>query len=606
MLTGEWGCGKTYLINNELKEKLQDTHVILRVSLFGMATVEEVKSEVKKKWLSSYVEEKGGNSEGFDKAKKYGYVAKNIYEKYKDFIPGTVRAAVDSVFSINLLDFVKIEPEKDGKKVVLVFDDLERANIHTTDLLGCINDYCENMGISTIVVANEDKIQSDDGEKIKYYEIKEKIIQRTVHHQPDYKSIVESVIYNLSYRSESYRELLSDGINEISALFSGNTINGNSLDDLIEKCNTGKNRQEIEKENKRLSNLLKQRPHNIRSLKCALQDFYRIFVILEDMEIGDKQEWLLSFLAYVFASRAGLVKRDEEYGTLFSDGDVSKLYPGFFNERYITPGIKRWILDGEWVSEAILGELSFTKARYVAITPEEIVRTNRIVDVEEDDIKKGFPILIQQAYAGGIELDDYVHLLTNSCWARHYEIILPEIDWEKVKEGVVAKIQSLLETNTEPAHTRVVIGDESKNDFLDEEWAVYECIKAYRNEDRQILENNKRLLIKLLKTDPLNALAQIKNKRLACIDKEMAEAILDAFPGLSNAAKNNFVSYFRSIINSVVGNSRDYNANENIEGLTVLKAGLELFHMKCKETGQSVAACHTKHFVQVVDEFLAD
>ena len=30
------------------------------------------------------------------------------------------------------------------KKVILVFDDLERSNISSTDLLGCINDYCEN------------------------------------------------------------------------------------------------------------------------------------------------------------------------------------------------------------------------------------------------------------------------------------------------------------------------------------------------------------------------------------------------------------------------------------------------------------------------------
>ena len=30
MLTGEWGCGKTYLLNNVLTETLKDTHIILR------------------------------------------------------------------------------------------------------------------------------------------------------------------------------------------------------------------------------------------------------------------------------------------------------------------------------------------------------------------------------------------------------------------------------------------------------------------------------------------------------------------------------------------------------------------------------------------------
>lgn len=38
------------------------------------------------------------------------------------------------------------------KKVILIFDDLERTDIPTSDLLGCINDYCENLHINTIVV----------------------------------------------------------------------------------------------------------------------------------------------------------------------------------------------------------------------------------------------------------------------------------------------------------------------------------------------------------------------------------------------------------------------------------------------------------------------
>ena len=39
MLTGEWGCGKTYIIEKDLAEALKDTHIIVRVSLFGMNDV---------------------------------------------------------------------------------------------------------------------------------------------------------------------------------------------------------------------------------------------------------------------------------------------------------------------------------------------------------------------------------------------------------------------------------------------------------------------------------------------------------------------------------------------------------------------------------------
>lgn len=40
LLTGEWGCGKTYLIDHDLKETLKDTHIIIRVSLFGINSIE--------------------------------------------------------------------------------------------------------------------------------------------------------------------------------------------------------------------------------------------------------------------------------------------------------------------------------------------------------------------------------------------------------------------------------------------------------------------------------------------------------------------------------------------------------------------------------------
>jgi Mg-chelatase subunit ChlI len=30
LLTGEWGCGKTYLIDHGLKDTLENTHIIIR------------------------------------------------------------------------------------------------------------------------------------------------------------------------------------------------------------------------------------------------------------------------------------------------------------------------------------------------------------------------------------------------------------------------------------------------------------------------------------------------------------------------------------------------------------------------------------------------
>lgn len=48
LLTGEWGCGKTYLIENQLAEALKATHLIVRVSLFGVNSIDALNDAVHK------------------------------------------------------------------------------------------------------------------------------------------------------------------------------------------------------------------------------------------------------------------------------------------------------------------------------------------------------------------------------------------------------------------------------------------------------------------------------------------------------------------------------------------------------------------------------
>ena len=61
MLTGEWGCGKTYLIEHKLSEKLEETHIFVRVSLFGISNIVILNDVVKKQWIWL----SGGNEDAF-------------------------------------------------------------------------------------------------------------------------------------------------------------------------------------------------------------------------------------------------------------------------------------------------------------------------------------------------------------------------------------------------------------------------------------------------------------------------------------------------------------------------------------------------------------
>ena len=148
LLSGEWGCGKTYLIEHEFKEKVKDTTVVLRISLFGMMEIEEIHNAINHTWLEEYCKLKGFGSV-FDIVTK----GKKLFEKF-GFISEVVKGVAETDFS----ELVPIKNKMEDKSVVLVFDDLERCNINIVDVLGLINDYCENLKYHTIIIANQEKI----------------------------------------------------------------------------------------------------------------------------------------------------------------------------------------------------------------------------------------------------------------------------------------------------------------------------------------------------------------------------------------------------------------------------------------------------------------
>lgn len=605
MLTGEWGCGKTYLINTELIQRLKKTHIFLRISLFGVMSIEEVKEEVQKKWLNECINGIDNTGKVASALNKYGGSLKGVAKNVNEFMPDPVKNIVNGVFSINVLDFVKIENKIGDKKVVLIFDDLERACISTTDLLGCINEYCENLGFSTIIVANEDKIQSGDENNIKYNEIKEKIVQRTVRHYPEYRSVVDNVIKNMKFKLGSYKSFLEEYIDEIIVIFSGKTMDGKSLNDYVEKCTKGSYR-EIDAENRRIRELLKKRPHNIRSLKCALQDFERVYELLVEYDIPEQNKWLFSFVAYTFSARAGLVIKDKEYESIFYDDDVSQLYPGYYSKKYMIDGIKKWISDGEWNEETINCQMSFMKERYTAITSLDKARINSILDLEEEDMLAGYPELLNLAYEGKIDLNDYVYLLCNSNEAKEYDINIPTIDWDKVQLGVERKIDELLQSHEEPSHYKVVISEEARTDYIDSQWKVYETIENYRNGQLQLFENNRNLYIELMKKDLHKAYDEIRNKRLDYFSEEMAEVTLSAFKKSSNADKNDMPFNTKDIIRSMMSYS-EFKGEQTQTALNILKSGLESYlKQHCSSNKNSIAAAHANHFIRTIDILLAE
>lgn len=600
LLSGEWGCGKTYLIKHDFSDAIKDKAVVVCVSLFGVTSVEEIHNAIKSSWINTYCACKrlSGFKDKMDKGKE-------ILSKI-DFLPDWMK----EIGSTNYESLVPISNEIDGKKVVLVFDDLERCQANFVDVLGIINDYCENQKYLVIIVANQDKIigkqfepvlitaeikRKDDNtekpdsvlinlpsnksqETISFPEIKEKIIQRTIPYLPDYNLIIHNVLEVANYQSDEYRAFIINSEKDIVDLFAPD-------------------REEL------LSEGQTPRPHNIRSLKCAIFDFFRVYQLLLEYEIPDIEKWLDSFICYTIAYKAGVIK-DDSYGGLFSKSEINKMYPSF-QESFITSGIKKWILDGIWEKETIQNEIESIRARNKAQTPYDILRLSRIMDVDEEIIENGFNELLEKSYGGELSLDEYVLLIENSAWARSFEYSLPEkIDWEKVKQGIEKRIGMICMDLPDGHLLFRMIGEESKKDFTEEEWEAYRIISKFAYENGYMFLKNKMLYINCMKNDPNSAYTIIQNKRFNSFDEEMAKATADAFSKVSNYEKLFQANSFKNIWELNV-QSEDFEYKDGLSGFVCLNGLLSKQLETYQSTGKQISVAHTHRFIDSVNEIIA-
>ena len=594
LLTGEWGCGKTYLIENELPEKVREDCVIIRISLFGIPTIEELHKSVKQAWIHA----KGGL---LDKASGVGRF-KDFIEKVSSMIPNDkAKGAIEAALSFNLFEFIKIENSIDGKKVILVFDDLERSKLSIQEKLGAINEYCENQRFNVIIVADEKKLVNEP----EYREYKEKIVQRTIHYKPCYSDVVHSVI--MAVKEEKYKKLLLQNESYIVALFAGQDIDGNSLDEQVtETSGTFKrlyNQEGIDAEERR-KKLLKSRPHNIRSLKTSIQDFERIYDLLLAKKVEDCHKWLFSFIAFEMASRANLVHVSERYGSLFSNYDVAILYPGLYDSRYMPEALSKWVVDGIWDKELLEDYIDQHYRHREALSPKDQVRNCRIDYLEEKIAKQGLQDILQDTYDGELSLNEYVFFVINSRLSRYYNLIDLNIDWESVYSGINKRIELNIQNGEK--HELLQEAIENLEGFSDEEKKAYQIIKEARDGSVAMYEANRRDYINEMRTNPEEAFIKISNRRFKCFDKEMADATVEGFKKVNTSGKIQFPAYFEG----VWGNYRNFydidreGIEKTREALKFLKDKLSIVKKDYKDL--PFKKRFTQAFIETIDRLLAD
>lgn len=545
LLKGEWGCGKTYLIDKTLKDELKSTHIIIRVSLFGISSIDELHHAVKMNWIDQI----GGVETG---KKKINSIFKFL-DHFKDVIPeGPWKGLAGGLLAIDFMSFVKVKTIIDNKKVVLVFDDLERSQLRTVEILGVINEYCENQGFNVIILADEEKLKkeeqnADTGKGLLFQDIKEKVVQRTIHFDPDYKEIVNNIVRRI--KDNDYREFLQSNKDALSTLISGKTVLGEDLDKEAEK-NIGRiirHNDDRVKDEEKSRQLIRSRPHNIRSLKAAFQDFQRIYSILNMYNVADCHKWLFSFVSFSMAARANLIDKDENYGYFFTNKNMDLLYPGYYYPQYFPEPLAKWVLEGQWDEQGLKEyiELHYSTEKD---TPTSLVRSTRIDWLDESVVCDGFTAVTQEAYKGQLTYNQYILFIINHKVARDYGLALPAVEWDKVQDAIKEKIEMDIssEKETWDENYHEIIGKKQLKDYTEDEKNTYQLIADIRDNYAIILEKNRRAFIDEIKNSPETALILMQNKRFKCFDQEMAVATIEGYSKAENPIKAKFHESFKN------------------------------------------------------------
>lgn len=280
MVSGEWGCGKTYYIEKVVIPALQEEGWNpVKVSLFGIESVNEIPLRI----ADNYKRPKNDEGDRTEKEKSCWF------SLGKEKAGKAVVKGAQLVSSISWLEsFVDVKTLVDKnsgllykliptEKTVIILDDIERVidiiDVHT--LLGAINELIEQRSYKVVVIANNSYMQQKSEAKLVF---KEKVIEKTLAYEPDVVSI--------------FKELCGKGYSSPFTAF----MTAQKAVEVIDPSYPSY------KENKGLQVEL----HNIRILKFALAHFSKIYEVCNAFLKDENKDTADSFLLSLWACTVGV------------------------------------------------------------------------------------------------------------------------------------------------------------------------------------------------------------------------------------------------------------------------------------------------------------
>lgn len=178
-INGPWGIGKTYYIQEYIKENKGE---YIYVSLFGRVSYDAIEDAIAIELMNK-----------LNTLQKMSKKIENLSKKFNSSISyGGFSIVSNSMEKSNL--FMTYSKLLQNKKLIIIIDDLERKsnNIQIEDIMGMVEQFSLFNNVKILIVGSESNMINDDKEKWSLF--KEKLIEKEYNITKFSKDAINSII----------------------------------------------------------------------------------------------------------------------------------------------------------------------------------------------------------------------------------------------------------------------------------------------------------------------------------------------------------------------------------------------------------------------------
>lgn len=512
LITGDWGCGKTYLIRGVAEELNEGNEfAVVIVSLFGLESIEHLNKKVKESIFYTQVSNKNGT--GIQKmTSKFKRIIAPIAGALSDY--SKIAKGLNTAFSLNLYDFVipkseiicNYNDEVVKKQLVLIFDDFERCKIDEVDLLGAINEYSENIGIKTIIVADEKHIKGGQ-----YSEFKEKVIAHTIRLSPNFDEIITAIVDSYTETSFGYIDFLKENIGLLCQIFN------------------------------------ESKQENIRTFKTYIVSFERVYNAWKnsDIPVENMPQVLYAFGVIHFEVKANNYIKDPKYGYMFAESKLNDKYSKLITSYQLGP-LQRFIAEGIWDETQLLNTLRI-KFAHQSVTYYEAFLNWDFWNLDDTIVSQGLKDALDLAYDGLLCCHDLVSLLGRVHRIKEFNLTLPhDVDYKKLYKGFKIRETAIKAGKMQETRDTILLSPDQVSLLCDDAKLLHKEIELLR--DRNGAWDNRRLLLSFLASPATTDNSKLRCQSIVSFDNELLIGFTDAYKEASNSTKRCLYHTLKDIV----------------------------------------------------------